>query len=274
MSYYLEMTEKEVEHLAWIHSNKFTIPDLFRKKFFPQNTYRAACYVLNKYAKKGFLLLEKPNIFSHNFCFLTVEAIRTLDAIGAAPIRTLKHPIRINPYERQHDLMVQELRIVLEAAPELEDIFWVSDFEMRAGITPEIKVEFQDGKLREGWRKRSWERAKRLVRRTPDGYFEADFEGERRGFALEFERTAYNHRMVRNMVWYLSDTFPYAYRLIVSETKGHAARMVRNLQGWVREDERSKWFVSDFEKVTTRPFTKSWHPLTRPLGESEGPKTD
>ena len=266
MSRYLDMTEKEIEHLGWIHSNKFTIPRLFQKKFFPQNTYRAACYVLNKYAKKGFLLFEKPNMFAHNFYYLTVEGIRTLDAMGAAPIRTTKHTIRINPYERQHDLMVQELRIVLEAALELEDIFWVSDFEMRAGITPRTKAEFLAGELQEGWRRRSWERAKSQVRRTPDAYFEADFEGERTPFVLEYEHTAYNHKMVRNMVWYLSDSFPYAKRLIVSETEKHAIRMFRNMEFWIKEDKRPQWYISDFVKVTNTTFTQSWRQLSHPLG--------
>jgi hypothetical protein len=268
------MTEKEIEHLGWIHSNKFTIPRLFQKKFFPQNTYRAACYVLNKYAKKGLLLFEKPNMFAHNFYFLTIEAIRTLDEMDEIPIMGRKHPIRINPYEREHDLMVQELRIVIEASPELEDIFWVSDFEMRSGITPETKAEFQQGKLERDWRKWAWRRSKSLVRRTPDGYFEADLEGEREGYVLEFERSPYNQKMVQNMVWYLSDSFPYARRMIVSETEKHAVRMFRNLEFRVKEDKRPQWYISCFGKVTTMDFTKSWRRLSHPLGQPVESKAD
>ncbi len=267
MSRYLEMTEKEVEHLVWIHSNKFTMPELFRKKFYPQGTYRNTCYVLSKYTKKGFLLFEKANMFAHNYYFLTIEAIRSLDEAGRIMVMNRKNPIRINPYERTHDLMVQELRIVIEASPELEDIFWVSDFEMRSGITPSLKAEFLAGKLEDDWRKWAWRRIKSLLRRTPDGYFEADLEGERTAFVLEFERTAYNQKMVENMVWYLSDSFPHALRLIVSETEKHAVRMVRNLQFRLKEDKRSQWYVSDFGRVTGQPFTKSWHRLSHPLKE-------
>ena len=267
MSQYLEINDTEAQHLAWIHSNKFTIPELFQKKFYPQGTYRNACYVLSKYVKKGFLLFDKPNMFAHNFYFLTIQAIRTMDETGQMIVMGRKHPIRINPYERQHDLMVQELRITLEATPSLEDIFWVSDFEMRAGITPRTKAEFLNGELERNWRVRAYERAKSLVRRTPDGYFEADFQGERRAFVLEFERTAYNWNMVKRMVYNLDDAFPHAWRLVVSETYPHAWRMIRNLQAWVMERDRSKWFVSDFGRVTTRPFEKVWFQINHPLPE-------
>lgn len=125
-------------------------------------------------------------------------------------VMSRKHPIRINPYERQHDLMVQELRIALEASPELGDVFWVSDFEMRSGIMPRTKAEFLSGELESDWRKRAYERAKNRIRRTPDGYFEADYQGERRPFALEFERTAYNWNMMKRMVYNLDDSFPFA----------------------------------------------------------------
>ena len=267
MSQYLEINDTEALHLAWIHSNKFTIPQLFQKKFYPQGTYRNTCYVLGKYVKKGFLLFEKENMFAHNFYFLTLPAIRTLDETGRMIVMGRKHTIRINPYERQHDLMVQELRITLESTPTLEDIFWVSDFEMRAGITPRTKAEFLNGELESNWRVRAYERAKSLVRRTPDGYFEADFQGERRPFVLEFERTAYNWNMVKRMVYNLDDAFPHAWRLVVSETYPHARRMIRNLQAWVMERDRSKWLVSDFGRVTTRPFEKVWFQINNPLPE-------
>jgi hypothetical protein len=106
-----------------------------------------------------------------------------------------------------------------------------------------------------------------MFRRTPDGYFEADFDGDRRAFVLEFERTAYNWNMVKRMVYNLDDAFPYAQRLIVSETVPHARRMIRNLQAWVREKDLSWWFVSDFQKLTTHPFEKCWFQIDHPLPE-------
>ena len=263
----LDISEKEAEHLAWIHSNKFTIPELFRKKFYPQGTYRNTCYILGKYVKRGFLLFEKPNMFAHNFYYLTVEAVRTLDETGQMLVMGRKHTVRINPYERQHDLMVQELRIVLEASPVLEDIFWVSDFEMRSGITPSTKAEFLEGRLEDDWRRRAYERSKSLVRRTPDGYFEADFQGERMGFVLEFERTAYNWNMIQRMVHNLKNAFPHANRLFVSETEPHAKRMIRVLQAYLREEDLKMWFVTDFNRLTTLPFEECWYQLNHPLEE-------
>lgn len=262
---FLEPLDKEVEHLVWIHSNKFTMPELFRKKFYPQGTYRNACYVLSKYVRKGFLQFEKANMFAHNHYFLTLPAIRYLDETSQMIVMGRKHPIRINPYEREHDLMVQELRIILEASPSLSDIFWVSDFEMRSGITPRTKAEFLDGELDSRWRVRAYERAKSLVRRTPDGYFEATFRGERQAFVLEFEKTAYNRNMFQRMVYNLDDAFPYALRLVVSETEHNAIRMVRNLRAWVREKDLAQWFVSDLKRVTTRPFEECWHQLDEPV---------
>jgi len=267
MSEYLEINDTEAQHLAWIHSNKFTIPELFQKKFYPQGTYRNACYVLSKYVKKGFLLFEKVNMFAHNFYFLTLPAIRTLDGTGQMMVMGRKHPIRINRYEKQHDLMVQELRIVLEACPSLGDIFWVSDFEMRSGITPETKTEFLNDELESNWRVRAYERAKASIHRTPDGYFEADFKEKRRAFVLEFERTAYNWNMIQRMVYNLDDAFPSAHRLVVSETRSHAWRMVRNLQAWVREQDRHLWLVSDLENVKTKPFEKCWFQISNPYPE-------
>jgi hypothetical protein len=73
--------------------------------------------------------------------------------------------------------------------------------------------------------------------------------------------------MVKRMVYNLDDAFPHAWRLVVSETYPHARRMIRNLQAWVMERDRSKWLVSDFGRVTTRPFEKVWFQINNPLPE-------
>ncbi len=81
-------------------------------------------------------------------------------------------------------MRVQEVRIAFEANPDLKNIFWVSDFEMRSGITPNIKARFLAGKLdKERWRG-NWSDARNHSRRTPDGYFEADVDGKRMAFAF------------------------------------------------------------------------------------------
>jgi len=266
---YLEMTEEEIGHLVWIHSNKFTVPELFRKKFYPQKTYRNACYFLNKYARpeKGFLHAEKPTQTSHTYYYLTAAAIRTLDVMDRILVRSTKYPIKINPYEREHDLKVQEVRIAFEANPDLGDVFWVSDFEMRSGITPQVKAMFLSGELdKERWRG-NWSDARNRNRRTPDGYFEADVDGQRVAFAFEFENKPRSDGKIQDMVNYLNFSFPEATRMVVSSTGKNAIRMIRALQIKVRATEQVKWFVSDFERATTMPFKKIWHQLNHPIGE-------
>jgi hypothetical protein len=267
MKDYLEMTEDEVIQLAWIHSNKFTIPELFRKKFFPQMTYRNACYLLNKYARqeKGFLHSEKPTQTSNTYYYLTANSIRTLDAMGKILVRSTKYPIKINPYEREHDLKAQEVRIAFESKPDLGNVFWVSDFEMRSGITPTAKTRFLEGALdKERWRG-TWSDGRNHSRRTPDGYFKADVNGERLAFAFEFENKPRSDQKIQDMVSYLNYSFADTTKMVVSASEKNAIRMIRALQIKVRKSEQEKWFVSDFEKAVTLPFNEVWFRLDHPL---------
>lgn len=242
MGEYLEMTKEEVEQLVWLHSNKFTIPELFRKKFFPQQTYRNACYLLNKYARpeKGFLHADKPTQTSHTYYYLTATAIRTLDAMDRFLVRSIKYPVKINPYEREHDLKVQEVRIAFEGNQDLKNVFWVSDFEMRSGITPSVKARFLAGELdKERWRG-SWSGARNHSRRTPDGYFEADVDGERMAFAFEFENKPRSDGKIQDMVNYLNFSFPEATKMVVSAIEKNAVRMIRALQIKVKKSDQEK----------------------------------
>lgn len=270
MGHYLEMTETEAEHLAWIHSNKFTIPELFHRKFIHPKTYRYACHVLrNVYMEKGFLHVTKAEstVFQDSFYFLTAPTIQALDARSKMLVRSVKSPVRINPYERQHDLKVQEIRIAFEGSKDLKDIFWVSDFEMRSAITPDIKTAFLSGELdKEEWRSK-WGRIQAHGRRTPDGYFEADLEGQKLEFILEFENCPYNEKMMSRMIGYLDASFPEALRLVVSANRKNAVRMIRGLRAKIKEEDRPQWFVSDLERAITLPFKKIWHQLDEPVEE-------
>jgi hypothetical protein len=264
---YLEMTEEEAGYLAWIHSNKFTVPELFRKKFCPQQTYRNACYFLNKYARseKGFLHGEKPTQTSHTYYYLTAAAIRTLDAMDRILVRSTKYPVKINPYEREHDMKVQEVRIAFEANPDLKNIFWVSDFEMRSGITPHVKSRFLAGECdKERWRG-NWSDGRNHSRRTPDGYFEADVDGQRMAFAFEFENKPRSDGKIQDMVNYLNFSFPETSRMVVSAIEKNAIRMIRALQIKIKKSEQEKWFVSDFEKATSLAFKEMWFRLDHSL---------
>ncbi len=269
MKDYLEMTEEEAAQLVWIHSNKFTIPELFRKKFYPQMTYRNACYLLNKYARpeKTFLHSEKPTQTSNTYYYLTAGAIRTLDAMDLTLVRSTKYPIKINPYEREHDLKAQEIRIAFESKPELENVFWVSDFEMRSGITPSVKARFKEGKLdKERWRG-NWSDGRNHSRRTPDGYFEADLDGQRMAFAFEFENKPRSDQKIQDMVNYLNFSFPDTTKMVVSASEKNAIRMIKALQIKIKAPDQEKWFVSNFERATALPFKEIWHQLNHPIGE-------
>ncbi len=263
----LEMTDQEIEHLKWIHSNKFTTPELFYKKFLSNRTSRTAYNTLNRYAasEKGFLHVLKTSVANSNFFFLTARALRSLDENKQILVRSTRYPIKINPHEREHDFKVQAIRIALEASPELKEIFWVSDFEMRSGITPSIKAEYLEGKLDiERWRSNG-ANTNPKGRRTPDGYFEADVENRRIGFALEFENKHYNERIIDRVTWNLRDIFSDALKLIVTSNSSGAVRMIRLLQEKINSGDQHQWFISDFNKVTSMPFRSCWHQLNHPL---------
>jgi hypothetical protein len=260
----LEMTDKEVEHLVWIHSNKCTTSELFYKKFLSDKSSRTAYNILNRYVapEKGFLHVLKTAVANSNYFFLTAGALRSLDENKSILVRSTKYPVKINPYERAHDLKVQAIRIVFEASSDLKDIFWVSDFEMRSGITPAIKAEYLEGKLDiERWRSNG-ANPNPKGRRTPDGYFEADVENRRIGFALEFENQHYSEEVIERMAWNLKGVFPNALKLIVSADPKGAVRMIRFLQEKIKSAEQHQWFVSDFDKVTSMSFRRCWHQLS------------
>jgi hypothetical protein len=180
-------------------------------------------------------------------------------------VRSTKYPIKINPYEREHDLKVQEIRIAFEANADLGDVFWVSDFEMRSGITPLVKSRFQTGEFDKGRWRGSWSGARNHSRRTPDGYFEADVDGQRMSFAFEFENKPRSDGKIQDMVSYLNYSFPETSKMIVSAIEKNAVRMIRALKIKVKQNEQEKWFVSDFEKATTLSFKEIWFRLDHHL---------
>lgn len=261
------MTLEEEERLAWIHSNKFTTPDLFHRKFLPSQTYRNACILLRKYTSPdvGFLHMQQETVFQRANYYLTAGAIRALDAGNKMLVRSTKYPIKINFAEKTHDLRVQAIRIGFEACPDLKDIFWVSDFEMRSGISPAVKGEFLQGKLdKKRWRSDGLNPNPK-GRRTPDGYFEADYEGQRMGFTLEYEHHPYSDRKMGDMVGYLKEEFPHAVKLVVSAIPQQATRMVKALKGKIRQEDREMWFVTDFESAMSKSFRGIWQQLNQPL---------
>jgi len=271
MTPYLKMTDEEARCLAWIHSNKFTVPELFWKKFYADKSFQYACRVLKNYSspERGLLHVQKPHRFLNSYYFLTAGAIRVLDGMNRILVRSTRYPVKINPYEREHDEMVQQVRIAFEANGDLKDVFWVSDFEMRCGITPSAKAQFLEGSLdKANWRSH-WSQWRDKSRRTPDGYFEAELTGKKYGFVLEIENVPNPEWKIQIMVGYLENSFPDDFKLVVSASRPNAIRMYKALQLKVRREEQSKWFISYLERATTLPFKKVFHSLTRPIPASQ-----
>ncbi len=261
------MTEMEVEHLSWIYSNKFTTVELFHKKFMSGQSSRNAYYILNGYAnpQNDFLQIEKTSANNKSIFFLTPKTIKTLDAVNKILVRNPRLGVRVNQNEKIHDLSVQAIRVAFESNKDIGNVYWVSDFEMRAGITHPIKRAFENGELDvERWRG-NWINIHFRGRRTPDGYFEADLDGQRFSFVLEFEHNPYSDKSFNRMIGYLDESYPEALRLVVSANSKNAVRMIKNLQSRIPEGTKKRWFVSDFEKATTRPFKSIWHQLDHPL---------
>lgn len=263
----LEITPEEAERLAWIHSNKFIVPDLFHKKFIPDQTYRHACRLLSHYAspETGFLHMQQDNVFQRANYFLTAQAIRTLDSMDRILVRSTKYPVKINHKEKDHDLRVQAIRIALEQSEYLKDIFWVSDFEMRSGIRPTTKAEFLEGKLdKRRWRSNGYN-PNPTGRRTPDAYFEAGLDGQRTAFTLEYEHLPYGDKKISDMVDNLKDGFPHAFRLVVSRNYHQSVRMIKALKVKVKNTEQERWFITDWDKAVKEPFKGIWHELNKPV---------
>jgi hypothetical protein len=42
--------------------------------------------------------------------------------------------------------------------------------------------------------------------------------------------------------------------------------MIRALKVKVKEEEREKWFITDFENASTQSFKGIWHQLDHPIG--------
>ncbi len=266
----MELNDTEVQHLAWIHSNKFTTPELFHGRFIFPKTYRHACAILrDNYFNRGLLGVTKAQstTFQDSMYFLSPKAIRLLDQMDKILVKRTKYQIRINPYEREHDLQVQAIRSAFERNEQLGRIFWLSDFEMRAGITASVKKTFLKGELdKDRWRT-TWTNLEANGRRTPDGYFETDLDGKRYGFTLEFEHVQNPEGKIGRMLEYLGESFPTALRLVVSATPENAARMTRILRSKISEKEWVRWFISDYEKAVSLPFKKIWLQLSNVKNE-------
>lgn len=245
---------RDVDTLAYIHSNKFITTNLFHRKFHPNHSLWTACLHLNRLAEQGWVLRSRKLPNEDSFYCLTRPALKHLSGLARILISPEVRSPRINPFEREHDKRVMTMRIQIEEAGGLEGLTWLSDYEMRCGLRMDWKKALTQGR---GWNL-AGAKLHRVHDRTPDGYFEAVIEGKVHAFALEYEHTAYNRDKMTGMVLNLTRDFPGAYRLVVSRDKEHALRMIEGLETFLKSDPRDRglWAFSFFEKVVRLPFRR------------------
>jgi hypothetical protein len=167
------------------------------------------------------------------------------------------NPIKITWSNHDHDCRVIQLRLRFEK--ELKDVFWCSDFEMRSGITPKVKADFQAGKLDVMKWRYNRGMSKERLRRTPDGYFEATFGVERRAFVLEYVHCEYSERKYDEIIPRLVQRFPSAFKLLVFRSSDSAIKNIKYLRRRVRD--RKGWWAGSFDKVSSLPFLEAFEDL-------------
>jgi hypothetical protein len=247
------MDPKDIETLAYIHSNKFITPRIFHRKFHPNHTFWGACLHLRRLVTAG-LLLKTEGLPNEDTCYsLTRPALHYLSSIARVLLpREVRSP-HINRMELEHDKRVMALRVQIEQVGALGDLTWVSDYEMRCGLKMGWKVALDTGR---GW-DLAGTKLRRLNRRTPDGYFEGTIGETSYSFVLEYEHSPYNRDQITSMVLNLHRDFPQAYRLVVCRDKPRALRMLDGVSHMVVSGlERPRWVFSFFEMVDRLPFTQ------------------
>ena len=245
---------RDVDTLAYIHSNKFITTRLFHRKFHFHQSYVTACTRLRALEARGLVLKVRKFQNDDTYFYLTRPALRQLS--GLARILTspqIRSP-HINPFEREHDKRVICMRVQIEQAGDLNNLTWLSDYEMRCGLRLDWKKALAEG---QGWAL-AGAKLHRVNHRTPDGYFKGEIEGKGYAFVLEYEHSAYNREKMAAMILNLTRDFPNAFRLVVSRDKAHALRMLEGLTTFLKGDPRNRnlWGFSFFEKVDRLPFIR------------------
>ena len=163
---------RDVDTLAYIHSNKFITTRLFHRKFHPTQSYTTASVHLRELVSRGLLLKTRKFQNDETYFYLARPALKHLS--GLARILTspeIRSP-RINPIEREHDK-----RVIHYEGPNrystrgfqgpnlavrLRNALWPPDgLEKGPGRGP-VVGHLAGAKLH------------RVHHRTPDGYFEAE----------------------------------------------------------------------------------------------------
>ena len=253
-----ELREKDKIVLSWIHSNKFTTPSLYGAKFSKSASQIGFRMNLDRLYTYGFLHRVKKEYKHENTYYLTGKALRILSKEGRILLKR-PTPVRVTFNQQDHDRRVIEMRTRLEADGTLGDVFWVTDFELRAGITSKVKTAFLGGSLDViKWRKHR--EAPSETSRRPDGYFQATIEGERRSFVLEYIHAPYSTMKYNRVIPILINKWASSIKLMVFQNDALTVRNKIYLKSHVRN--RKNWWVASYDQVINKPFLEAFEDLS------------
>lgn len=267
----LIMTSEEAQLLAWIHSNKFITTKLFHKKFRPTFSFQTACNDLNRLAtEKKFLKRVSTHSNADSFYFCTRATIHRLKDLGLILTSPAIRAPHQNTFEKEHDKRVIEMRILFENNPDLQDLVWLTDYEIRIGYRMEWRMELSAGR---GLELKNVTLHKE-TKRGPDAYFTVTIQGKPWSFILEYEHAAYSRTRLREVVTRLTRDYDKPIKLIVTEKPGRVPFLIEAIGNLIRDEaDRAAWWICDYKQVISLPFLQipwidldDYHPaLVKPL---------
>ena len=248
------MTPDEAQVLAWIHSNKFITTKLYAKKFRPTFSFQTACNDLNQMAlEKKFLkrVTAHSNADSFYFCTrATIHRLKDLGLILTSPEIRAPHQ---NTYEKEHDKRIIEIRILFENSPDLKNLIWLSDYEMRIGYQLEWRKALSEGRGQE----LKVVKLRIETKRGPDACIEASIYSKDWSFILEYEHSPYSKERLKQVVNRLMTDYEKPIKLIITEKPARVPFLMEKIGAMIHdENDRAAWWFSDYKTVTSLPFLK------------------
>ena len=234
--------------LAWIHSNKAITAKHYRLRFKPEFTLQNAGIKLIRLVEKGYLHRSKAFLNSDSFFSLTDRALKELKEGGLVILSPAGREPKVNVFEKEHDNRVVNIRIAFERA-KLDHFLWLSDYEMRCGLTLEKKKALARGKA-VGLQSRKETAGNKSV---PDGYFECRLKNKVWSFLLEYEHKAYSREKITTKFNSLYRGFPEAIKLVVAATPERTAFLKAAFGRFLSDpDDRAAWVFTDYPSLLDR----------------------
>lgn len=254
--------------LAYIHSNRTITIDLFKAKYFPNKTYHRAWQLIRLYYRKNYLFSKHENKFKPAVFGLTQAALSEMVSKGFILAKRVR-PVKIYFKHESHHEAVTLIRIRMESNPDFTDVFWLSDFEIKRGISKEAKWKFHrelDSTEARLEYLKTWRSVK--YKRDPDGCFDAINNGKVESYVLEYEHGEYSRQTIMEMINGLEYSFRGAGKLIVCRTPERESGLRKILVQTMdtvkgRKFEHAKWMTSSLAGATTLPFKTAFKPLTK-----------